>query len=158
MLVLRLCSNMKTGQELFLAVAKLRAGFGIVVQAFRPECVASEKHLELSLHLARKAEKENKMMAKSLDNEFLLFASAGTKMNDAIAKSGVKDPADFILATDCKAEKKKEILSALSASEKKIAFADAKTLAKEFVLSEAALTNFSAEELVLEKVALARLS
>jgi len=127
-----------------------------IIQAFDPDMVLSENHLIFSAHHAFKAFAEKRAIAKKVESELLLWAAATRRIDEAVKKVGVKDPAKVVLLIQ--KGKEKEVLRDLSAEKDEgiLKMSKEKTIRiiHSFGISERACGCYSLEELLLEKIAM----
>ena len=153
-------TRFSSSEELVRAIQSASENFEVVIQAFDPEAIISEKHLLLSFFHAFKAFGERANISNSVGNEALLRAAATRKFDVAVKKVGVKDPEKVLLAITTKDGKRVEkILCELKAVKDESVFQNSpekeEKLVKLFEIPSSALEKYSLEELILEKVALA---
>jgi len=132
------------------ALAKARGkGFA---QAFDAECIVGEKQVLLAYEQAEKSFAGKANSTNSLEMEVLVRAAGTTKIDDAIARIGVKDLKNVLVAAGGKEVAKKlgeELKPAFAPNNEKVK--------KVFGLDEKALAGYELEQLVLERVALSAL-
>lgn len=148
-------TNHSSIYELLSEIREISRERKILIQVFDPNAVLSKEHLLFSFSQAFKACEQRKNIAKNLENEFLLRTGATRKITEAIKRVGAKTPKQILLAITTRNKKKiKKILEKLGAKKTKWIPPDEKTIAKLFELNENALKNYSAKQLLLEKIAL----
>ena len=153
--VLGVRTGEKTAKALFGKLALLAKQHSLLLQAFNPNSIVSERHLEHAFELASRSFAAKRNIARSLEAELLLRAAGTEKIDRAIEMVGVKDPARILLFSDKKIPKiiigelGEEETSLLKLTEDK-----KRRIAKLFGIYESELELYSLESLVLEKIAL----
>ena len=153
--VLGVRTGEKTAKSLFEKLALVSKQHSLFLQAFNPDSIVSERHLEHAFELASCSFEAKTNIARSLEAELLLRAAGTEKIDRAIEMVGVKDPARIILFSDSKIpgsllkELGKEDKALLKLTEDK-----KRRIAKLFGIYESELELYSLESLVLEKIAL----
>lgn len=148
-------TNHSSIDELLSIIRAISREQKVLIQAFDPNSILCKEHLLFSFFQAFKACEGRKNIAKNLENEFLLRTAATRKISEAIKKVGVKTPKQVLLATNTRNKNKvKKILEKLKARKINLAPPTEKKIAKLFELNENALKNYSAKQLLLEKIAL----
>ncbi len=71
-------------------INKLRSKGGFIFQALDPLAVASSKHILLGVALALKSYDEDRMIARDLNIEVMLYLAGVRQIKEAIAKVGIK--------------------------------------------------------------------
>ncbi len=161
----------KTTDELLGAIATLRSR-GSLIQVFNPDTILNKNHLLFALAHARSSFARNlrsaqmrifakqklrkKNIAKKIETELLLRAAGTHKINNAIELVGVKNPKQVILLAHGKAQTK-QILKKLRATRAdsllKQTTKKTKSVLRAFAIDTKLLKSYSAEDLLLEKLA-----
>ena len=151
--------GVRTGQKsvkgLFGQLASLSKRHSLLLQAFDPDSVVSERQLAVACELSQKAINTKTNLARTPEAELLLRAAGTEKIDRAIERVGVKDSSRFILFSPSLIPG--SVLRELGEEDKsllKLTGEKRKKIAKLFSISERELSIYSLEDLVLERMAL----
>ncbi len=153
--VLGVKTSLQSPKELLERLSRLSKRHSILLQAFNPDSVVSERQLAVAYELSKKAFKAKTNLARTPEAELLLRVAGTEKIDKAIGKVGVDDASRFILFSS--EEIPSQVLEELGKQDDsllKLTEDKKKRIARRFGISEKELELYPLEELVLERMAL----
>ncbi|MFA5382331.1 MAG: KEOPS complex subunit Cgi121 [Candidatus Micrarchaeia archaeon] len=148
MVLVRISSQIKDIREIINILDKSNK----IYQVLNPDYIISKKQVEIAYELSKKAFKDKRNKAKSINNEILLWICSEKHVSRAIQKAGAKETNDFFLFYEW--DDINKILNEIKAKKKKLVFTPDLTI---FQLNKNTLKNYKLEDIILEKMAVSYL-